>query len=506
MLIYFSSLYEVLKNHEVKKPLLMPEIYYTIVYSMKRVQEMMDKVTDKSTGQVRTKELSHGELNCNVLLREIQMELLELRKMIHQFNNRYNDIFRFQSFDHEEFCQVMKDFGELSKRWSELNNKKISDSRRIINSAHLTIGDKVIEIESVSSNGIVLKYKILYYEIITVIEMIESNIRVIKKDKQSQQTAALIGEMMDQVQEIKIKQLEDLISEVNMAENVDSKELDELNKEFEDFESRLTRIKDFLSNTNDEPDGPISTNDIVLIYKTSCPKILSAVERLEERIEKIQAETPSQQNAKELKVIQKKMQSISCQMQTEMSKQLIERWFILVKNYNKEIMRQPVVVREIRTRQTSHSAQLTIGDKVIDIESVSSNGIVIKYKILYHEIITIIKMLENNIKIIKKAEPSQKTAALLDENIQRLHSLQKTISELNQLMIEIKVAENVDVKELEQLQIEHKDLMTHLAYVNAFISKEKEKQPVLITKIVYDIRREEAIVRSLHTRVKIILT
>lgn len=56
--------------------------------------------------------------------------------------------------------------------------------------------------------------------------------------------------MMDQVQEIKIKQLEDLISEVNMAENVDSKELDELNKEFEDFESRLTRIKDFLSNTN----------------------------------------------------------------------------------------------------------------------------------------------------------------------------------------------------------------------------------------------------------------
>ncbi|XP_046861155.1 uncharacterized protein LOC124454388 isoform X2 [Xenia sp. Carnegie-2017] len=453
MLIYFSSLYEVLKNHEVKKPLLMPEIYYTIVYSMKRVQEMMDKVTDKSTGQVRTKELSHGELNCNVLLREIQMELLELRKMIHQFNNRYNDIFRFQSFDHEEFCQVMKDFGELSKRWSELNNKKISDSRRIINSAHLTIGDKVIEIESVSSNGIVLKYKILYYEIITVIEMIESNIRVIKKDKQSQQTAALIGEMMDQVQEIKIKQLEDLISEVNMAENVDSKELDELNKEFEDFESRLTRIKDFLSNTNDEPDGPISTNDIVLIYKTSCPKILSAVERLEERIEKIQAETPSQQNAKELK-----------------------------------------------------SAQLTIGDKVIDIESVSSNGIVIKYKILYHEIITIIKMLENNIKIIKKAEPSQKTAALLDENIQRLHSLQKTISELNQLMIEIKVAENVDVKELEQLQIEHKDLMTHLAYVNAFISKEKEKQPVLITKIVYDIRREEAIVRSLHTRVKIILT
>ncbi|XP_046860991.1 spectrin beta chain, erythrocytic-like isoform X2 [Xenia sp. Carnegie-2017] len=255
MLIYFSSLYEVLKNHEVKKPLLMPEIYYTIVYSMKRVQEMMDKVTNKSTGQ------------------EIQMELLELRKMIHQFNNRYNDIFRFQSFDHEEFCQVMKDFGELSKRWSALNNKEIPGSRRIINSAHLTIGDKVIEIESVSSNAIVLKYKILYYEIITVIEMIESNIRVIKKDKQSQQTAALIGEiiqMMDQVQEIKIKQLEDLISEVNMAENVDSKELDELNKEFEDFESRLTHIKDFLSNTN-------SSNSRVPTWQTIRKSIIKVV-------------------------------------------------------------------------------------------------------------------------------------------------------------------------------------------------------------------------------------
>ena len=69
-------------------------------------------------------------MNCNVLLREIQMELLELRKMIHQFNNRYNDMFRFQSFDHEEFCQVMKDFGELNKRWSALikpNNKEISE-------------------------------------------------------------------------------------------------------------------------------------------------------------------------------------------------------------------------------------------------------------------------------------------------------------------------------------------------------------------------------------------
>lgn len=60
------------------------------------------------------------------------------------------------------------------------------------------------------------------------------------------------------------------------------------------------------------------------------------------------------------------------------------------------------------------SAQLTIGDKVIEIESVSSNGIVIKYKILYHEIITIIEMIESNIKVIIKEEPSQKTAALLD--------------------------------------------------------------------------------------------
>ena len=42
-------------------------------------------------------------------------------------------------------------------------------------------------------------------------------------------------------------------------------------------------------------------------------------------------------------------------------------------------------------------------------------------------------------------------------------------------MIEVKFAENVDEKELEQLQIEHNDLMTHLAYVNAFISKENEK-------------------------------
>jgi hypothetical protein len=51
---------------------------------------------------------------------------------------------------------------------------------------------------------------------------------------------------------------------------------------------------------------------------------------------------------------------------------------------------------------------------VIEITSVSTNEIVIKYKIVYYQIITIIKIIETNMRIINEEEPSQKTARLLD--------------------------------------------------------------------------------------------
>lgn len=44
------------------------------------------------------------------------------------------------------------------------------------------------------------------------------------------------------------------------------------------------------------------TNEIVLKFKTAYPNVLSGVERLEKKIEKIQEENASQENAKELKV------------------------------------------------------------------------------------------------------------------------------------------------------------------------------------------------------------
>ena len=61
-----------------------------------------------------------------------------------------------------------------------------------------------------------------------------------------------------------------------------------------------------------------------------------------------------------------------------------------------------------------HKARLTIGDEVIEITSVSSNEIVIKYKIVYYQIITIIKLIESNMKIIREQPPSEETARLLD--------------------------------------------------------------------------------------------
>ena len=51
---------------------------------------------------------------------------------------------------------------------------------------------------------------------------------------------------------------------------------------------------------------------------------------------------------------------------------------------------------------------------MIEITTVSTNEIVIKYKIVYYQIITIIKLIESNMKIINEEEPSQETARLLD--------------------------------------------------------------------------------------------
>ncbi|XP_046860988.1 alpha-actinin-like protein 1 isoform X1 [Xenia sp. Carnegie-2017] len=573
MLIYFSSLYEVLRNHEVKKPsvkqeiehesitlrigndamkveitsknksaLLIMKLYYTVLYSMKGVEERIKKIAEKEPSQERAREL-----------REMLMEMQEIQKMIDELNDENKKISSSSSFDQKEILEVLKEFRELSKRWSALvkyNGKELFKqpatvvSRSIVNSAQLKIGDYVIEITSVSSNDIVVKFVVVYYEVITIIQMIEDKMKIIEQEQSSLKTSQMVDEiaqMMNQVQEIKIIELKDLMSEMKIAENVDSEELDELNKEFKEFQSYVTRMNSLILKKKNEPfisfntpsmeiDGDdtkrASTHDIVLSYKTAYPNILSAVERLEKRINKMQAENPSQKNAKALKVIDIEMQELHkvlCQMHNEMStslevdpkefskihnelEKLIERWLILVKNNNKEIMRQPAIVREIKTRKTAHSAHLTIGDKVIEIESVSSNGIVIKYKILYYEIITIIEMIESNIKVIIKEEPSQKTAALLDENIQRLHQLQKNISELHELISKIEVAKNVDSNELKELLNEHEDFIARLTEVNAFISNEKERQPVLVTKTVYETSREEEIVRSLHSRVKLILT
>jgi hypothetical protein len=51
---------------------------------------------------------------------------------------------------------------------------------------------------------------------------------------------------------------------------------------------------------------------------------------------------------------------------------------------------------------------------VIEITPVSTNEVVIKCKIVYYQIITIIKLIECDMKVINEEEPSQQTARLLD--------------------------------------------------------------------------------------------
>ena len=46
--------------------------------------------------------------------------------------------------------------------------------------AQLRDGDKMVEFQTVSTNEIVMRYKIVYYEIITICELIETNTRKIQ--------------------------------------------------------------------------------------------------------------------------------------------------------------------------------------------------------------------------------------------------------------------------------------------------------------------------------------
>ena len=56
---------------------------------------------------------------------------------------------------------------------------------------------------------------------------------------------------------------------------------------------------------------------------------------------------------------------------------------------------------------------MTYGGQVFEITTVSTNEIVVRYKILYYEIITLITNLEDNMAQIKDAPPSNTTAVML---------------------------------------------------------------------------------------------
>lgn len=72
-------------------------------------------------------------------------------------------------------------------------------------------------------------------------------------------------------------------------------------------------------------------------------------------------------------------------------------------------------VIEFRVLQSVPARHATVkyGDEVMEITTVSTNEIVIRYKILYYEIIRLIRILEANMAQIKAAPPSNTTAVML---------------------------------------------------------------------------------------------
>lgn len=61
---------------------------------------------------------------------------------------------------------------------------------------------------------------------------------------------------------------------------------------------------------------------------------------------------------------------------------------------------------------------------MIEITSVSSNEIVLKYMIVYHEVINIIQMIEDKMNTIEQEEPSLKTSAILHvSKVRDIHNI-----------------------------------------------------------------------------------
>ncbi|XP_046861439.1 spectrin beta chain, erythrocytic-like [Xenia sp. Carnegie-2017] len=571
MLMYLSSLYEVLRNQEVQKTSLMIEpqkctvcigedvihiqvvskneivlrymkLYYTVLYSIKELEKRMKAIEEKEPCQESAIEV-----------KKIQMEKEKLKTKIEELNTINQEMSKSPGVDSKEFSEIQRELEELNKRWSallKLINKELlrqpAIAQKIVNRARYSIDNEVYDITSVSRNEIVLNCKVLYQEIVAIIEQAEKNIEIINDEKPSQKTNRKFDEtvqIVDQLQE-KFAKMNSLMSEMKDAENVDSEEREELQKNVRDFQSRLTRANDFISK-NQITSAPetrtlnvdgeiihittISTNEIVVRYKILHYEILHAVKKLEKTFETIQKEDPSQENAKALRKVHLEMDELQDKLKElyenlkEMSnssgvdrkefleiqresEEIVERWSILVKHNNKEVLRQPAILRETKRARTSHSGRLTIEDEVIEVKSVSSNDIVIVYKITFLEIMTIIKLIEKNNETIKKEEPSQKTAALLDENTQRLDELQDKITKLNDLMTKMEVAENVDSEEFGEIQNEFKDFESRLSLVNDFITKERQRQPAVLKKTLYETSREEEMVFSLFVDVKLHLT
>ncbi|XP_028414728.1 nuclear anchorage protein 1-like isoform X2 [Dendronephthya gigantea] len=523
-------------------------IYYTVLYTIKGLEKRMEKIRNEEPSQENAR-----------ALREIQKEMHELQAKVKELNETNKEMSKADGVDRQEFSDIQKELRELSSRWSTLIQHSNEESKRqpavvreirtstTYQTARLTIGDKVIEITSVSTNEIVIRYKIVYYKIIYIIERIESNMRIIKDSPPSQETARLLDENKQRMEQLKpqIAELKELMSEMRDADGVDADELAQLQSELSDFDSRLSSATEDINEeekrqpslatetvyrtttiVESESSVPttttlrigdedidittVSSNEIVLQYKTIYYTVLYTIKGLEARMEKIRNEEPSQENAKALREINKEMQELQVKIKElnetnrEMSKaegvdrqefseiqtelgQLGSRWSALIQHCNDENKRQPRIVtyKTTTTVVPRHKARLTIGDEVIEITCVSTNEIVIKYKIVYYQIITIMKIIESNMKVINEEEPSQKTAILLDENRQRMEQLKPKITELNELMSQMKDADGVDADELAQLQSELSDFDSKLETLNEDIKNEEKRQPQLTTRITY---------------------
>lgn len=130
------------------------KLYYTVLYTVKALEERMKKIQEEDPSQQSAKELRvindiikvliiyiQRDNLCKeqlletlliflVLTQEVQIEMQELQKKVKELNETNQEMSKSQGVDPKEFSEIQNELKELSGRWSVLVQQSNEEIKR----------------------------------------------------------------------------------------------------------------------------------------------------------------------------------------------------------------------------------------------------------------------------------------------------------------------------------------------------------------------------------------